>query len=268
MNLYLNLHFNECQHFWHHMMGEFLPIIAVILKNKANNIFLYNSQRTWNNLLDNFYRDIESENLKIILQNKKTDDMEYINIDRWDYNWNESQESECLFAIDWLKKETLKFKNNKEYKSDEYIIIQLRKNLKELTNYYQENYIDTKKYGKELRSVGNLDKLKYVFYNMKFRCDNIWGDGNHLYDQIYPYINKNKLILGHGAGMVFSLFLNDDAKILEIITPDKFTNNSGDVQGLIRFSKIKNFKLNRIILENHKDIFSINIKEYLINNFI
>ena len=45
----------------------------------------------------------------------------------------------------------------------------------------------------------------------------VWDDGKTLREQIQQYLNADVLVLGHGAGMVHSLWLRERATVIEIV---------------------------------------------------
>ena len=286
---YIYTPYDKCQHFWHFMMGEFMPIISIIVKTQQSRIIIYNETRKWGQAFDIFYRNIENNNLQIYLQNISKNDIETKDINnykqydicdmKWDWNWTKQDEIDCMLAVKWLTINTLKYMTS-EYNTDHFnsiykpnnkdIIIQDRRNNLDLSNYFNNENIGTKDYGKEKRSVKDLDKLQTILSINKRIVSLIYTDGKHLYEQIYPYINKNNIILGHGAGMFFTLFMKKKAKVIEIIPPEKIIELNGAAQGLIRISHIKNFKIKRLLLKNHTSILSTcNINSlilYFINN--
>lgn len=271
---YIYTPYDKCQHFWHFMMGEFMPIISIIVKTQQSRIIIYNETRKWDKAFDIFYRNIEKNNLQIDLQNISKNDIDTIQNNykqydisdmKWDWNWTKQDEIDCMLAVKWLTINTLKYMTS-EYNTDHFnsiykpnnkdIIIQDRRNNLDLSNYFNNENIGTKDYGKEKRSVKDLDKLQTILSINKRIVSLIYTDGKHLYEQIYPYINKNNIILGHGAGMFFTLFMKKKAKVIEIIPPEKIIELNGAAQGLIRISHIKNFKIKRLLLKNHTSILS------------
>ena len=281
---YIYTPYDKCQHFWHFMMGEFMPIVSILAKTQKSRIIIYNETRKWDQAFDIFYRNIENNNLQIDLQNniEKNNINNYKQYDisdmKWDWTWTKQDEIDCMVAVKWLVINTIKYMTSEYnidhlsyiYKSNNKdIIIQERRNNIDFSNYFNNENIGTKDYGKEKRSVKDLDKLQKILSNNKRIVSLIYSDGKHLYEQIYPYINKNNIILGHGAGMFFTLFMKKKAKVIEIIPPEKITELNGAAQGLIRISHIKRFKLKRFILNNHTSILStcnINSLFYFINN--
>jgi len=279
--IYINTPYDKCSHFWHFMMSEFMPIISIISKIKPNYVIIYNKTREWGKAFDRFFKDIEHDSLKIELINnledilyidciKHNNELNKFDISnmRWDWSWTEEEEKECMNAIKWLTIETLHYMKNKVLKtSNNEIIIQLRKDNLELTQYFKDANIGSVEYGHKKRSVKDLDKLINIIPE-HYKTTYVSMDGEHIYEQIYEYINKKKIILGHGAGMFFTLFMNNKSSILEIIPLYKIKKMNGAAQGLVRISKLKKCNLKRIILDNHKSILSVKNINLIINNFI
>ena len=73
-------------------------------------------------------------------------------------------------------------------------------------------------------------------------------DGKTLKEQIQTYLDASILVLGHGAGMVHTMWMKPHSKVLEIIPEDKTKQKDGAVQGLLRLTKIFHFQLERIMV--------------------
>lgn len=235
----INVKANVRGHFWHFMMGEFLPIVFIIARLKPKVTILYNRHRKWNTTFDKFYKEL---NTKIIYTNIPSN-LPKINYKKWDYRWDKVEQFKCKYAIHYLKKLAKKkyyLKNNKK-------ICLYRASNKKINEFTNENF------GAGRRKFMDLDKLKNYFGNLNY----INCDGQPILKQITNFTKCNRMILEHGAGMVFCLFLNKHSKIIEIITPEKNGRkgkNDGAVQGLKRISKLNNFNLRRIIIPNKTSI--------------
>ena len=90
-----------------------------------------------------------------------------------------------------------------------------------------------------------------------------YSDGKHIYEQIYPYIGKNKIILAHGAGMFCILFMEDKSQVIEIIPKFKLDEDNGAAQGIKRICGIKNNKLKRLVKRNGMSVKNMNSNEFL-----
>ena len=61
-------------------------------------------------------------------------------------------------------------------------------------------------------------------------------DGMHLFEQLLPYSRCDRLLLGHGAGMIWGLFLKPQSTIVEVIAPEKITKDGTAIHGLHRIA--------------------------------
>ena len=94
---------NRPAHFWHFMMGEFLPVVSIIARTKSNKIILYHPRRKWNTFFDKFYEELQTNKTKIIFRNGSIKNKKMIRHQRWDYGWNGNGKNLCRFAIRHLK---------------------------------------------------------------------------------------------------------------------------------------------------------------------
>ena len=235
-----------CSHFWHFMMGEFLPVLYLIFSLKPDKVILYNSHRKWNEPFDIFYKEIHQN---IIFSNKIIRNVKKIKYNSWDYEMNKKEKNKCLFVIEYLKNlsfdkygsqdrnKTLCLYRDVNEKLDTYFLKQYGKNIYGYTGAKRRSYKNIKEIHK---FIGNI-----LYMNT---------DELPILEQISYFIFHNKIILEHGAGMVFCLFMKDNTKIIEIIPHLKHNKKNGAAQGLKRICNLKKFKLRRIILENKDDI--------------
>lgn len=235
-----------CNHFWHFMMGEFLPVLYLIFSLEPNKVIFYNSHRKWNGPFDSFYKEIHQN---IIFSNKLIKNVQKFTYNSWDYKIDKDEKKKCLFTIEYLK--NLSF-DKYGIRNKNKILCLYRDYNKKLDNYFLKLY-GNNKYGftgATRRSYKNIREIDKFIDNILY----INTDSLPILEQISHYIFHNKIILEHGAGMVFCLFMQNNTKIIEIIPPSKYKKKNGAVQGLKRISNLKNFQLRRIILENKKDI--------------
>jgi hypothetical protein len=235
-----------CNHFWHYMMGEFLPVLYLIFSLEPDKVILYNPNRKWNGPFDNFYKEIHQN---IIFSNKLTKNIKKCTYNSWDYKINKNEKNKCLFVIEYLK--NLSFdKFGIQHKNK--ILCLYRDVNEKLDNYFLKQY-GNNKYGYtggKRRSYKNIKEIdKFIDNILYINTDNL-----PILEQISHFILHNKIILEHGAGMFFCLFMQDNTKIIEIIPPSKYNKKNGAVQGLKRIIHLKKFQLRRIILENKEDI--------------
>jgi len=271
----INVIDNKSAHFWHFCMGEFLPIVAIIAKLNPKKVYLFNPIRDWGKGLDRFYIDICEDDLKIEFTNKIRSE-KVLEYRCWDFDWNDHDIELCLEAIKWLKIRARKHleKKNKNINRDE-ILIQIRKNNKEMTKYYNDEFDENQakvqnqvkghsKYGFDRRGYYDMETLIYLFPNSNTRL--CYGDGKNIYDQIIPYLYKKKLILSHGAGMFFIFFMEKGSKIIEIIPPHKYLSKCGAAQGLKRICLVQNNYLKQLILKDKSSVKVLNKKSFSFNH--
>lgn len=247
--------------FYHFMMGEFLPILYIILSNNIKEVYLYNPNRVWNKALDRFYKDIENETLKINFTNTLDDNPNIYIIQKWDTIIENDQINKIVLVIDYLKNRVKEYYNN-NINHDYSTIIQLRKCNNNLRIYYRR-FLGRKLYGRRLRYYKDMDLIPNILLKYNIKSKLCYNDGEHLFKQIQPYINIDRLILCHGAGMVFILFMKNNSKITEIIPPDKFKCPHPSTHGILQLKKIKNLEINRIILPNKSSIKQIDEKKFI-----
>ena len=281
MTQYIVVHIPHanCRHFWHHMMGEFMPVMSYIVKMKPRHVVLFNRDRPWNQPFDQFYRDVSNSHLQFHFVNHNNkqafhDPLHYaphydITNMNWDYEMTPHDKHSFVSTIEWLKLDALRHANKPKTNPYKHILVQVRENTQQLTEYFTKTKVGVNNsYGSARRNVKDFNKMGDLFTRNGFTSQVIAMDGKHLYDQIFPYIDQTSLWLIHGAGMFFSLFMQDKSTIVEIISAKKVNEFNGAARGMKRIAKIKSFTLERIILNNNESIFSIHLNYYIKNVFV
>ena len=257
MKLTISVKDDICQHFWHFVMGEFLPIIHILQDKLPDEVYLYNSKRSWNSPFDKFYQELD---FNISFVNSKPTDTDVLHYKKWDFSWTPDDYQKCLKAVTYLKNLVI----NRGYHIDNsnHTLVHYRSCNDELKKYFKKAFkhqkFGSKEYGSDKRAVKNMDKISDYLDNVLL----LNTDNQPILEQISHYINKDKLILEHGAGMFFVLFMNKNSKILEIKTKSS-KNKNGAVDGLLRIGEIKNDTVKRLIVRNNSCI--SNYKKELIN---
>jgi len=244
---YINIKVPYCGHFWHFIMGEFLPVVYIMLRCKRNKYYLYNKNRKWGQCFDKFYKEL---GFNIEFTNNLPRHYLMANYIAWDYKWSFNEKQKCKIVVNFLKKKAIKLYGNKNNSLTNKILIQYRKTDKNLEQYFLNNNIADKLYGSSKRTFKDMDKIHTFIENSKY----LYHDNLPLLQQIMFYLNENNLILEHGAGMVFILFMNHNSKILEIITPNKKREKNGAAQGANRLCYFKKAILSRVIIENNTSV--------------
>ena len=273
------------QHFWHFMMGEFLPVVATILKFSARRVCLI--KRNFHNCPFNaFYHELHVE---ISFVKRAPDDANIQKIhepNNWNY-YNQGEKHLLIKAVEYLKEwataeNTLSssassqidyqnrsscivlqdrishaplveyFKNDfaKEYKKATYEVVD---NFLHSTHSQHCNTTSHHKYGAQRRCIQNMKELSKVvakrFPNAKvhYQVD----DHLSLRNQILPYSEANTLILGHGAGMLHILWMPANSTVIEIIPKKRLVRDDGYLDGCKRLCDLLGFRLQRIIVHDN-----------------
>jgi hypothetical protein len=246
MSIVIKIKNYKSTHFWHQIMGEFMPVVAIIAKEKPQKVYLVNPKRSWRAPFDKFYLELGVE---IIFLNKigNLSKLPTFTYKSWEYGWDQDGYRKCMLAVDYLKglieSDTPKEENK--------ILVQYRDSNKELEEYFHKNFSGIKKtYGTNRRFFKDMKNIHTIVPDTEY----IYADNEPLLSQIKPYLNRSKLIIEHGAGMFFVLFMEEKSKIMEILTPEKFKTKKTADQSLRRICKNRNNVLERVVVPNKGSI--------------
>lgn len=264
-NLYQRTNGNT--HFWHFFMSDFVYTIYLIITYKPNTLFILTPKETnyypLLYLYDNIRNDLKPTEIVIEKFNKQKHN-NHIRAYRSDRGNKKFSDEIISKSVEWLKLKTINYYGNyipKEYDT----IIQLRKNDKKLEDIYTRN---NQRYGCTRRSIDDLEKLPlYLKDNYDINAICVSGDGKHIYEQIYPYINCKRMIFCHGAGMVFRLFLDRESKVLEIVPPD-VPNKIKDKNSFEICDYMSEQLIKIVITEEKKDLSRDSVFNLDINNLV
>lgn len=253
MEIFIYLRHSLPEHFWHFMMGEFMPVVSIITETKATKVYLYNKYRKWNSPFDRFYLELGVE---IVYTNTLEEDIKKYRYTAWDYKWASRGIKKCERAINYLK--TLIAK--KKYPApiprpnyDKEVLVVYRKNDKELEKYFRRNFGGIKsRYGTKRRRYKDMEKLDEIIPNVNY----VSTDQLPILEQINCFLNYKNILLEHGAAMFFVLFMRDNSNVIELINPFKAKAKSKADQSLKRICEHKKNRLERIIIENKKSVLS------------
>lgn len=270
------------QHFWHFMMGEFLPVIAVILNTVASKVFVV-KQSFYTCPFNSFYTEL---NINVGVINHLPPDTEPSIVYRpmrWNY-FNQGQKTLLIRVVDYLKDWSMSDTSNTSSSSstDEPpgIIIQDRAHNPSLLNYFAdtfakeykkasfeeiEKYVDQSTsakhksvysyntYGATERQITNLkDIAKDIKETHKSSVVNYQTDDHlTLKEQIQTYQSASTLVLGHGSGMLHILWMRPHSKVLEIIPKQCLVEKNGYRDGCRRLCDMMGFRLKRIMVDDN-----------------
>jgi hypothetical protein len=258
--LYITPHEGVSNHFWHFMMGEFLPIMYVILKHNYKVVYLKKSKKDLDFPLHSFYDEVcKNAHVELHITDKIQPNQHYITPLNWDWQ-NRKEEAKLLWITRYLKKWAT---TSACHQRNNTCVVQDRSNAKALDDFYKHyanSRIKRKIYGAKRRHITNLEDVANRIQRdeaLSLSVTYVHKDPKTLKEQIQQYVCANHLILGHGAGMVHTLWMQPNSHVIEIIPRSKFEVHDGAVQGAKRLCKILNFGLNRIIVEKTHSVVDV-----------
>lgn len=246
-------------HFWHWFIGEFLFCLGNALVQGAKNLTVYNPVRQWGSFpLDKFYNEVSCDELQVVCANALPTSGEFIimRVRKWDKSmthWNPTIKKKIRKAVNWLRMKAYEYAslNKIDLNTSNVVRIQVRKNSAEFESYYRANQKgEKKKYGTARRQCKILNCLDTKLTPHGIESVQVSGDGDGLYQQIVPYLGAQNMVLCHGAGMAWILFMNSPRKIIEVRknlgswrdTVRKVTNTNG-YGSVIQFDHVNNTQL-------------------------
>ena len=255
-------------HFWHFMMGEFLPIMYVILKHRYKVVYVHKPTGDLGFPLHAFYHEVCNDaNVELhITDASHPPATQYVTPLNWDWA-NQHEESKLLWVSQYLKRwaspHTTTTTCADEPPERTTWVVQDRSNAQPLDDFYKQykmasKLVKRKVYGATRRQITNLkavaNRIRRTTTNgtLPVSVHYYDTDAHTLKEQIQQYSCANRLILGHGAGMVHMLWMQPDSKVIEIVPRHKFEQKNGAVQGATRLCKILKFDLKQIVVDtNH-----------------
>ena len=239
----IRVKYDKCHHFWHFMMGEFLPICYLFSRYRENEFVLYNPHRKWGEgVFDSFFTEM---NVDVTFSNSISDDCTVLDYSSWEYKWvNKDEMEKCKKSVEYIK--TL-VDDVDEIKKNT-VLVQYRGMDDKMKKYFKNARMGSSSYGADKRQFLDVTKLHL---HLDTEVVYVNSDGESLLSQVKRYNQGyNNILLEHGAGMVFILFMEQCSNVVEIITPQKNNSKNGAEQGCRRLCYLMNNKLHRIVMEN------------------
>lgn len=245
MKICVQVRCEDTSHFWHFLIGEVFPVVHKGLGCGARIVEVYHPSRKWGSCpLDRFYDDISHEGLTFTKVNEigkdATKTFKLDETDRWD-KWkmpyysmisNETTRRRVRKVTDYLKTRCevyLRREGALFSETGEVVVVQHRKDSDDLRDYYSVAKTPSNRYGSRRRSiVGALTHAENILTNQEFSVRSNVKDGAHFFRQMEPYLNARGLVLGHGAGMAWMLFMPKGSKVLEFSPMGKTTDGNPD----------------------------------------
>lgn len=239
----IHVKYDKCHHFWHFMMGEFLPICYLFSKYRDSSFVLYNPNRKWGDgVFDSFFTEMDVD---VSFSNSISDDCIALEYSSWDFEWvNKDEMDKCRKSVEYIKgliEEVDEIKTNT-------ILCQYRGVDERMRRYFKDAKMGSSNYGADKRKFLDVDKI-----HLHVDTDVVYinSDGESFLSQVKRYsIGYNNILLEHGAGMVFILFIKTHSNVVEIITPQKNNSKNGAEQGCRRLCQLMENRLHRIVIEN------------------
>ena len=255
-------------HFWHFMMGEFLPVVAAYCACRPRPRVVHVYKTDTASPFNAFYEELNEDDKRrfVVSATRHAPVGTYhrlpANRNGWDWRHRPRDVAPLLGAVRFLR--TWALGAPRAPSAAPIVCVQLRTNTKALTQYYANldtHLVRRKKYGAERRCVTNLPAVVDALRTAgKVTVRAVTDDGLTLREQIRQYADAQVLVLGHGAGMVHALWMRAPVTIVEIINQQKVGVMDGAVQGCRRLVNLLSTKrhparLRRIVVEDtHADV--------------
>ena len=244
------------QHFWHFMMGEFLPVVAEIIKHTATKVYII-KDRFVSSPLNAFYKELPVDVHFITRTEDVPPTCKVIAPLNWNY-FNHHETHKLTRAVKYIRD----WANDEPTTTPFKIVVQDRGSNAVLNKYYAKVYnkecgltihqpSSSKQlfYGAQRRRVTNLraiaSMIRKTHRNTIYHVD----DGMTLKAQVKTYLNASMLVLGHGSGMVHLLWMKPNTTVIEIIPKHRLNEGDGYSDGCNRLCQLMGFDLKRVFVE-------------------
>jgi hypothetical protein len=249
---------DKSHHFWHFMMGEFIPLCYLFsTKPKDTKWILFHPTRNWGGgIFDSFYKELSTNGVNIKLVNKQTEKfVSHVGFhEEWDFTWGDGGMERCKQGVQFIKKlSTDGIAVDITATPSRGWLCQYRGLNKKIKEYFMNANVGSRTYGTDKRQFFDvMDIHLHVSEDIYYR----YSDDKSLFEQIREYTQGHvNIILEHGAGMVMILFMTwGEGSVLELITPRKFKSINGAEQGCVRICQLVDKKLHRVVIENKQSV--------------
>ena len=292
----------HASHFYHFFLGEFLPIIASIAHAERANpgakvlMHLRSNLPTDSRLnpLMRFYSNLEETHpdLAIIRETYTSDQLRgqmgclhTRQGDSWDFGTNVFSQfntgelaqprgmrrsafenaggdaDAIRLALTWLKAWSVNTSSTdtSRYKARQPtdVLVQLREEV------LPPNGVDLIGRGHGQARVSGLEELARELREMRgINAETFFGDALPLNEQMKVYTSTHALVAGHGAGMVWSLFLPPKSTFIEVLTENKILKDNTALQGFHRIAQVaKASSFVRIVMKNKRESTATRVRQ-------
>lgn len=236
-------------HFWHFMMGEFLPVVECIATHRPTTVHLYKADTA--TPFNTFYAEL-ADRVRIVVTDVRDPAATYLVPPSWDWNHERAHGPRILRAAAWLRQWAGR-SSPRPVRTQ--VLVQQRINVPAVDAYHRTHDTLPKRqtYGAVRRCVTNLDAvaeaLRAASDAKHTEVRMVTDDDKTLREQIRQYADANVLVLGHGAGMVHQLWMPPRTTVVEIIPREKYRFKDKAVQGCVRLAKLRGCACVRIVCD-------------------
>jgi hypothetical protein len=235
--------------FYHFFMGEFLPIIAEMsqLDPGERSIFVHLSTptgRRWtihHSMFDNFLSEFN-------VQIDPLPRPEYHELLRYDLlrrPWYPEAASDCERAVEWLLSRV-----GEPEEQTPSVMVQVRH-----STARKKQSVIGKYRPRDTRDILDLELLGAALkerFGPSMRVTSNPQNGLPILRQLRTYQSVKTLVLCHGAGMVWGLFVRPDAVLVELVDLETINSRGTSIQALHRIVALTGQKyLVRLVTEYH-----------------
>jgi hypothetical protein len=230
-------------HFWHFCMGEMLPVVEAIINAKVHNrhIYIYFSPHRQNGPLDNLFTSLPGLDISFTSTRPCRQDMilrpqshgEYGNSLRKGSTWDGGTHGQTRMSkqsrrrvrriVAWLKR------HSRKVTSKNTTIIQSRVVPRSHHNFFNKGTCGNTRTGEYRRKDNFTDNTKSAIVKTG-KIPFVYASAMDSFEeQLAVHKNATSMILRHGAGMFWALFLSPGAIVIEVVEQEKKTNWQFDI---------------------------------------
>ena len=111
--------------------------------------------------------------------------------------------------------------------------------------------------------VSGLEALALELRDMRgVNAETFFGDALPLNEQMKAYTSTKAIIAGHGAGMVWSLFLPPKSTFIEVLTENKIDKDNAALQGFHRIAQVaRASSFVRVVMKNKRESVATRVRQ-------
>ena len=250
--------------FFHWMLGEFLPVMAVVAAHRPSRIVLHCSGRALGcdrnrNPLYAFYDEVAARVGGLAIEIDPAANSTAARLPLWDYACNGADRFALRAAARFVRRLAATSAEGAkapqaEAGGERRVVFQLRPNdiedegtREKLSSYYDAAYDHFFLEAHAKRGASGLAAFAAEFAAEAVGSVVSVVDHGPLFDQIAPYLGGvDTMVMGHGAGMLHACWLRPGARVIEIVDSKKAAETNGAARGMARICEL--FGLVHVVL--------------------